>query len=35
MGSDEIWELATKTLHDVIEERHIPYVINEGDGAFY
>jgi threonyl-tRNA synthetase len=35
MGSDEIWELATKTLHDVVEERHIPYVINEGDGAFY
>lgn len=35
MGSDEIWELATNTLHDVIEKRNIPYVINEGDGAFY
>ena len=35
MGSDEIWELATRTLHEVIEEKKIPYVINEGDGAFY
>ena len=35
MGSDEIWESATKTLHEVIEEKQVPYVINEGDGAFY
>jgi threonyl-tRNA synthetase len=35
MGSDEIWDLATKTLREVVEERGIPYVVNEGDGAFY
>lgn len=35
MGSDEIWELATNTLRQVIEERGIPYQVNEGDGAFY
>lgn len=35
MGSDEIWNLATDTLREVIENRGVPYVINEGDGAFY
>ena len=35
MGSDEIWELATKTLKEAIEEKGVPYQINEGDGAFY
>jgi threonyl-tRNA synthetase len=35
MGSDEIWELATNTLREVVEERGVPYVVNEGDGAFY
>ncbi|MCH4167491.1 MAG: threonine--tRNA ligase [Megasphaera sp.] len=35
MGSDEIWDLATNTLREVVEERGIPYVVNEGDGAFY
>jgi threonyl-tRNA synthetase len=35
MGSDEIWNLATDTLREVIEDRGVPYVINEGDGAFY
>ena len=35
MGSDEIWELATNTLRKVVEDRGIPYQINEGDGAFY
>lgn len=35
MGSDEIWELATKTLQEAIEEKGVPYQINEGDGAFY
>jgi threonyl-tRNA synthetase len=35
MGSDEIWELATNTLREVVEEKGVPYVINEGDGAFY
>lgn len=35
MGSDEIWDLATKTLKEAIEEKGVPYQINEGDGAFY
>ena len=35
MGSDEIWELATQTLREVIEEKGVPFQINEGDGAFY
>lgn len=35
MGSDELWDLATNTLRETIEEKGIPYQINEGDGAFY
>ncbi len=35
IGSDEVWELAEKTLKEVIEDSGLEYVINEGDGAFY
>lgn len=35
MGDDAIWEAATNALREVIEEKQIPYQINEGDGAFY
>ena len=35
IGTDEMWELATSALRDALEEREIPYEINEGDGAFY
>ncbi|NLZ38440.1 MAG: threonine--tRNA ligase [Firmicutes bacterium] len=35
MGSDEMWEIATNALREVLEERGFPYVVNEGDGAFY
>ncbi len=35
MGSDEAWELATEGLRGALDENEIPYVINEGDGAFY
>lgn len=35
MGDDAIWEAATEALRDAIEAKKIPYVINEGDGAFY
>lgn len=35
MGSDEIWELATNTLREVIEAKGVPFQVNEGDGAFY
>lgn len=35
MGSDEMWELATGALQEVLEENDITYKVNEGDGAFY
>ena len=35
MGSDEVWETATKALQDALEERGMAYKVNEGDGAFY
>ncbi len=35
MGDDHIWEVATEALREAIEEKGIPYRINEGDGAFY
>ena len=35
IGSDEAWALATNALIQALEKRNIPYVINEGDGAFY
>ena len=35
MGSDEDWELATDGLRRALEEMNLPYVVNEGDGAFY
>jgi threonyl-tRNA synthetase len=35
IGNDEEWEQATNGLKDALEELHMPYVINKGDGAFY
>lgn len=35
MGSDEDWELATNGLINALNAAGMPYVINEGDGAFY
>ena len=35
MGSDAQWELATEGLRGALEELGLPYVVNEGDGAFY
>ncbi len=35
MGSDEDWEAATGALKAALDELKLPYVINEGDGAFY
>lgn len=35
MGSDEDWEVATEGLRSALEELGLPYVVNEGDGAFY
>ena len=35
MGDDATWELATQGLKDALDDLHMDYVINEGDGAFY
>ncbi len=35
MGSDEDWEAATTGLITALNKLGMPYVINEGDGAFY
>lgn len=35
MGSDADWEMATAGLQKALDELQLPYVINEGDGAFY
>ena len=34
-GSEELWEISTNALRDAVEAAGVPYVINEGDGAFY
>lgn len=35
MGSDEDWQNATDGLRGALEKLNLPYIINEGDGAFY
>ncbi len=35
MGSDEEWEAATNALIGAMDAMNLPYVVNEGDGAFY
>ena len=35
LGSLEDWETATNGLRAALDEMHMPYVVNEGDGAFY
>ncbi len=35
MGSDEEWEAAETALREAMESIGVPYVVNEGDGAFY
>ncbi|MCI7737321.1 MAG: threonine--tRNA ligase [Clostridiales bacterium] len=35
MGSDEDWEAATAGLRGALEALGMPYIVNEGDGAFY
>ncbi len=35
MGTDEEWEMAESALKEAMETVGVPYVINEGDGAFY
>ncbi|MCL1896922.1 MAG: threonine--tRNA ligase [Clostridiales bacterium] len=35
MGTAEEWETATEALRRAVEEMGLPYIVNEGDGAFY
>jgi len=35
MGTEEQWDMAISSLREVLEEKEIEFVINEGDGAFY
>ncbi len=35
IGSDEDWDNATNALRLALDELNLPYVVNEGDGAFY
>lgn len=35
IGSDEDWEMATNGLKNALDDLKLPYVVNEGDGAFY
>ena len=35
MGAIEDWDAATAALREALEEMGVPFIINEGDGAFY
>ena len=35
IGSDEDWEMATEGLKNALDDLKLPFVVNEGDGAFY
>lgn len=35
IGSDEDWEMATDALKNALDDLKLPYVVNDGDGAFY
>ena len=35
IGSDKEWEAAENGLREALEELNLPYILNEGDGAFY
>lgn len=35
IGSDADWEMATGGLKNALEDLGLPYIVNEGDGAFY
>ena len=35
IGGDEFWDNATQALFEALDEKGVPYEINEGDGAFY
>lgn len=35
IGSDEEWEFATQALHDALQERGMPFDLDQGGGVFY
>jgi len=35
IGSDEVWEVSERGLHEALRAARISYKVNEGDGAFY
>lgn len=35
IGSDEDWKMATDGLKNALDSLKLPYIVNEGDGAFY
>ena len=35
VGSDEIWDYATECLRSTLDKAEMPYVVDEGGGAFY
>ena len=35
MGDDALWEKATNTLINTLKHLNVPYIIKEGEGAFY
>ncbi|MEW6007023.1 MAG: threonine--tRNA ligase [bacterium] len=35
VGSDEIWEMATNALMDVLQEEGLNWTVDEGEGVFY
>jgi len=35
IGDEQFWDVATRGLIENLEERGVPFEINEGDGAFY
>ncbi len=35
VGDEKDWQEATQSLKDAIESADLPYLVNEGDGAFY
>jgi threonyl-tRNA synthetase len=35
MGSDQIWQKATKSLKEALKEKKIDFIVNKGQGAFY
>ncbi|MDY6820211.1 MAG: threonine--tRNA ligase [Deferribacterota bacterium] len=35
IGSDEVWDISTKSLFDALDNRGLTYNVAEGDGAFY